>query len=197
MQFYNGIIAPLIIVPLRYYFSTYTKDSNLIWDPDEKKRTLDIGESFDFNKVSVQEKPRVVVTRGAYSVAGVGLSNNLAEQVSFSSTGGKKDSTHMVMYQGTATVTIEARNKGACELLADMVSHFIIWTRPVLCDSQGWKEFGMPLSVSDAAMIQDEDPNVPKFQINMSLPWQKEEHWRHRNDGVILKKILSEVKPVF
>lgn len=197
MQFYNGAISPLIVQPLRYFFSTYSTSTNLIWDEDEKKRTIDIGESYDYNKIALQEKPRITVTRGSYSVAKVGLTDNLAEATSMSITGGRKDYRNMVLYRGDSTITIEARNKGTCELLADMTSHFIIWTRPVLCDSQGWKEFGLPMAVSDVAMVQDEDPNVPKFQINLSIPWMKEEHWNFKTDGITLKKIIASVVPTF
>jgi len=193
MQFSNGLISPLIVEPLRYYFSRYPQGSNLYWDHDEKHRTMEIGEMFDFNKVPIQEKPRVLVARGGYSVGKVGLTDNLAQQSSFSDTKGIKDVSNMVFYQGNATVYVEARNLGTCELLADMVSHFIVWTRPILCDSQGWKEFGLPLGVSDAQMVQDEDPGVVKFQIQLNVPWIKEEHWRLRNDGPALKAILQQV----
>ncbi len=194
MQFYSGQIAPLIIQPLRYHFSVYTKDkTNLYWNEDEKLRTLDIGESFDFNKIALQEKPRILVTRGAYSISKVGLTDNLAEAKSMNVTAGLKDYKNMLMYQGTATVTVEARNKGTCELLTDMVSHFIVWTRPVLCDSQGWKEFGLGMAVSDIMATNDEDPGIPKFQANISIPWIKEEHWRYQNDGIALKNIISKI----
>lgn len=193
MQFSNGLIAPLIVEPLRYYFSRYPQGSNLYWDEDEKKRTLDIGEVFDFNKIPIQEKPRVVVSRGTYSIGKVGLTDNLAQQVSFKDTLGRRDVSNMVFYQGSAIIYVEARNAGTCELLADMVSHFIVWTRPTLCDSQGWKEFGLPMVVSDAQMIQNEDPNLVKFQVQIQVPWIKEEHWRVRNDGPALKAIIQNV----
>jgi hypothetical protein len=194
MQFYNGLIAPLIIEPLRYHFSTYTQSTNLVWDEDEKKRTLDIGESFDFKKVPLQLKPRIIVTRGAYSINKVGLTDNLAEAKPMGQTGGLKDYINMLMYSGTATVTVEARNKGTCELLLDMTSHFIAWTRPVLCDSQGWKEFGLNMAISDVISVFDEDPGIEKFQANISVPWMKEEHWRYQNDGITLKAIISSIK---
>jgi len=194
MDFQNGIIAPLIIEPLRYFFSNYSTSTNLIWNEDEKLRTLEIGESYDYNKVPLQEKPRITVTRGTYAVNKVGLTDNLAESRSMSITGGRKDFTNMVLYQGSAMISIEARNKGTCELLADMVSHFIIWTRPVLCDSQGWKEFGLPMNVSDVALAMDEDPSSQKFQINIGIPWMKEEHWKFQTDGVLLKDIISNIQ---
>jgi hypothetical protein len=195
MQFYSGAIAPLIIEPLKYHFSTYTKATNIFWDPDEKVRTLDIGESYDFNKLTIQEKPRILVTRGAYAIDKVGLTDNLAQGKAMSETFGLKDYIHMVTYSGTATITIETRNKGTCELLTDMVSHFIVWTRPILCDSQGWKEFGLGMAISDIAIAEDEDPGVAKFQCNISIPWLKEEQWRARNDAPTLKAIITRIIP--
>jgi hypothetical protein len=192
-QFYNAAVAPLIIEPLRYHFSVYTKSTNIFWDPDPNVRTIDIGESFDFNKVPIQEKPRIIVTRGAYIISKTGLSDNLAEGKPFNITGGIRDYTYFFLYSGTATITVEAKNKGACELITDMASHFIAWTRPILCDSQGWKEFGLNMAISDIMMVTDEDPGVPKFQANISIPWMKEERWNLSNDGVTLKSIISNV----
>lgn len=194
MQFYSGMIAPLIIEPLRYHFSTYTKaNTNLYWNEDEKLRTLDIGESYDFHKIALQQRPRIIVTRGAYGISKVGLTDNLAESKSFNITAGQKDYINMVMYQGTATVTIETRNKGTCELLTDMVSHFIVWTRPVICSTQGWKEFGLGMAISDIDVVVDEDPGVQKFRSNISVPWIREEHWRYQTDGIALKDIISKI----
>lgn len=196
MQFYSGIIAPLIIGPLRYYFSNYTRQTNIYWDEDEKLRTIDIGESFDFNKVSLQQKPRIIVTRGAYGISKVGITDNLAQSRPMNETGGRKDYINMVLYQGNATITVEAKTKGTCELILDMTSHFICWTRPILCDSQGWKEFGLPMAISDIGVTQDEDPGVSKFQANISIPWIKEEQWRYQTDGIELKKVFSDLKPI-
>lgn len=193
MQFYNGVIAPSIIAPLRYYFSRYAQGSNLIWHEDEKLRTMEIGETFDFNKIPIQEKPRVIISRGSYSISKTGLTDNLAEAKSFSETNGNQDFTNMLIYSGSAIIYIEARNKGTCELLSDMVSHFIAWTRPVLCDTQGWKEFGLPMMVSDCISLTDEESSVVKYQIQIQLPWMKEEHWRVRNDGVAIKNILNQI----
>lgn len=196
MQFSNGIIAPLILQPLRYHFSTATLPFNLRWDEDEKLRTIDIGETFDFNAVPLQLKPRVVVSRGGYSITKTGLSDNLAEAPAMKDTFGNQNRTNMVFYQGNASVIIQARNKGTCEIVADMVSHFLIWTRPTLCDVLGFKEFGLPSGVSDCELVQDEDPNVPKFQIQLSVPWIKEEHWQLKTDGGRLKSMLLSIKPV-
>src|ERR1700758_967270 len=172
-----GAVAQAIMVPLRYYFSTYSNSANLVWNADEKLGTMDIFESTDLNRVPLGEKPRVVVSRGGFTVTGTGLTDNLAAGVSFGAQKGRRQDTNLVMYQGQASILIEARNKGTCELLADMVTHFIGWTQPLLCDTQGWKKFGLPLGVSDCNIAPNEDPNVTKFQVEINCPWIKEERW--------------------
>lgn len=193
MQFSNLIVTPLIVEPLRYYFSKYAKPTNLYWDDDEKQRTLEIGDVYDFNKIPFGQTPRILVDRGSYSIQKVGLDDNLAEGKSLGATHGLKDRVNMLIYQGTANVTVEARNKGTCELLADMVSHFIAWTRPTLCNSQGWKEFGLPMSVSPCVPVNGEDVDNQRFQVAIQLPWIREEHWTVRDDGPGLKAVFQQV----
>jgi hypothetical protein len=53
------------------------------------------------------------------------------------------------------------------------------------------------MNVSDVALAMDEDPASQKFQINIAIPWIKEEHWRFQNDGIMLKSIISNIKPSF
>lgn len=188
-----GAVAPALIVPLRYYFSTYSSPANFVWNADEKLRTLDIFESQDLNLVPLGEKPRVVVTRGSFQVTGTGLSNNLSSGISFGAQRGNQANTNMVMYQGQAQILIEARNKGTCELLADMVMHFVGWTQPLLCDTQGWKQFGLPMQVSDCMIVGGEEPNIVKFQVQINLPWLKEERWLTATDGPALKQLLLDI----
>jgi hypothetical protein len=191
MQFSNILITASIIAPLRYYFEKYGRAQNLYWDEDEKKRTLEIADLYDLNKVPFGQCPRILVDRGAYGLSKVGLDDNLAEAMPFSATQGLKDRVNMLFYQGTASLLIEARNKGTCELLADMASHFIAWSRPTLCNSQGWKEFGLPMSVSACTPVTGEDADNTKFQITIQIPWIKEEQWRVQDDGPGLKAALE------
>lgn len=188
-----GAVAQAIIVPLRYYFSTYSSPANLIWNADEKLRTIDIFESQDLNRVPLDEKPRIVVSRGGFSIAGTGLSNNLSSGISFGTDRGNQRDTKMIMYQGQASILVEARTKGTCELLADMVAHFVGWTQPLLCDTQGWKQFGLPMAVSDCVPVGGGDPNIVLYQVQINCPWLKEERWMTRTDGPELKKLLIEV----
>ena len=188
MRFSPLLVTSSILEPLRYYFSAYGQDGGFLWDPDEKKRTLEISDVYDFNKIAFQERPRLLVNRGAYSVNKVGLSDNLAEGSSISETMGLRKDTHMLLYTGTASLTIEARNKGTCELLTDMATHFLAWSRPMVCDTQGFKNFADSLTVSECASTQDQDDST--FQVTVQVPYIKEEHWSVRNDGVLLKSYL-------
>jgi hypothetical protein len=188
MNFSPIMISTLVIEPLRYFFSTYGGNSKLVWDVDEKKRTMDIGHMYDFYKVPLEERPRIVVDRGGFRTNKVGLTDNLAEQKSLIETSGLKDRINMQMYSGTANLIVEARQMGTCELLADMTLHFLAWARPTICSTQGFKEFGGEVSISPCALTEKE--NTEKFQIQMQFPWIREEHWRNKDDGIKLKNIL-------
>ena len=190
MQFSPLLVATSILEPLRYFFSTYGKQDGFLWSPDEKKRTLEISDIHDFNKIAYQERPRILVSRGAYQINKVGLSDSLAEGISFGENKGLKKDTHMLMYTGTASLIIEARNKGTCELLTDMATHFIAWSRGPICDTQGFKNFADGLSVTECAPTQDQDDST--FQVTVSVPYVKEEHWTMRDDGILLKSYLLD-----
>lgn len=191
MTFSPILISTLIIEPLRYFFGTYGEGSKLIWDADEKKRTVDIGHMFDFNKIPMEERPRIIVDRGGFRTNKVGITDNLAEQSSLIKTSGLKDRINMQMYSGTANLIIEARQMGTCEMLADMTLHFLAWARPTICSTQGFKEFGGEVLVSPCALTEKE--NTEKFQIQMQFPWIREEQWRVRDDGIALKNLLLNI----
>ncbi len=193
MQFSPLLVTSSIIAPLRYYFSTYGRDQGLYWDEDEKQRSMEIGDVNDFNKVPIQERPRILVSRGDYQIQKVGLSDSLAEGISFGEGRGLKKDVRMLLYTGVASMVIEARNKGTCEVLTDMATHFVAWSRGPICDTQGFKNFGDSLSVSECAPTNDQDDTV--FQVSVRIPYVKEEHWRMRDDGQRLKGYLLKVNP--
>lgn len=194
MQFSPLLVVSSVIEPLRYYFSCYGEASKLVWDADEKVRTVEISDVNDFNKITLQERPRILVSRGTYQVNKVGLSDNLAEGITLAQGRGLRKDTHMLMYSGTAVMTIEARNKGTCELLTDMATHFIAWSRGPICDTQGFKQFADSLSVSDCSPTGD--PGDTTFQVNVQMPYVKEEHWVMRDDGVLLKERLLKLSVI-
>jgi len=180
------VVTKLIVLPLRYFFSTYTGGYDLHWDKDEKKSTIEIGGINDFHKVPLQLLPRILVDRGDYQIIKTGLTDNMAQRFIPAGTtvNNNDDRINMVFIQGQAQIIIEARNKGTCELVTDMVSHFIVWSRPFLCDTQGFKEFGLPMTVTTCSPDKED---TDKFKVIISFPYMMEEEWTVRQEALGLK----------
>lgn len=190
MYFSPAGLGSLIIKPLRYYFKDYVDDA-LKWNEDEKETQIEIGSINNFNKVPVQVKPRIMVDRGQYQVGQVGLTDNLANATFDQVLKGTMKKDNMYLIRGQMQIIIEARQEGTCEKVLDHVQHFLGWTIPYLCDSQGFKTFGVPMGVS-STVVNKEDTEL--FQCAISLPYVREENWNVRNDGVELKNFLLSVK---
>lgn len=193
MNFSIHTLVPTVLETIRYFFQNYTGSANLKWDPDPSKRTINILEDYDDNQVSLGEIPRIIVSRGGFQIDKVGLSNNLAEASSIGANRGNRRDINMVVYTGAIGVTIEARNKGTCELITDMTMHFLVWSRSIIMDAGGWKEFALPMPVTTCNLVSEENPGVPKFQCQLNVPWVKEEQWMIKNDGPELKRVLQQV----
>ena len=189
MRFSPNFIEALLIKPLKYFFANYA-GSSLAYDDDEKKSLIDISSISDFNKEAVQRKPRILVDRGTYQIDRVGFSDSMAEAKSPFATYGLKDQKNMVLINGQAKIIVEARNRGTCELVTDMVTHFYVWSKPFLCNSQGIKNFGVPMLVSEC--VQDkEDTEI--FQVSISFPYVLEELRQVNDDALKLKDFYMTI----
>lgn len=193
MKFSPIVVGSLIIEPLRYFFSNYTKQYNLVWDKDEKKRTMEIAYINDFNKIPFEEKPRILVDRGQFRIDKSGVTDNMASAKSVFETKGLDDRKNFVLYSGAANIIVEAKNQGTCELLADMVIHLFLWSRPFICSSQGFKEFGMPMSVGPCEPDSNED--TKKFRVSITMPYIHEEMWHVNNDALKIKNFIMTMTP--
>lgn len=190
MRFSPLLVTDLIVKPLRYFFSNYAGQANLVWDQDERKRTIEVGTMNDYHNIKLEAKPRVLVGRAGYQINKVGLSDNLAESKSIYELKGKSDRTNMVMIQGSVQIVIEAREEGTCELIADMVSHFLVWTRPLLCDTQGFNELGLPMQVSECTPDKED---IEKFKTVITIPFLMEEDWRVNQDALKIKDFILQL----
>jgi len=190
MNILPSVIPSLIVGPLRYFFNKYGIQEGFKWSSDPKESQIDISHVNDFFKVPLQQKPRILVDRGSYTISKVGLSDNLAEGQAHSFTHGLRNRINMHIIQGVGNVLIETRNLGTAELLTDMTQRFLTWSIPAICDSQGFKEFALPMQVSAPQIVERED--TEKFQVSIALPWVREEHWRETDDGVILKDLIPQ-----
>jgi len=191
MRFSTLLVSSLIIEPLRYFFGNYTNDQGLKWDPDDKVRTIEIGTVNDYNTIKIGANPRILVNRGTFMISKAGLTDNLAESKGTYELKGASNRINKVEISGMSQIVIEARNEGTCELIADMVSHFIIWTRPLLCDTQGFREFGLNMQVSDC---QADREDTEKFKTVITVPYITEEHWKVDLDSLKLKGFFLELQ---
>ena len=184
-QFSPVNLVTLIRVPLRHFFSMYP-NSPFAFDEDPIKTKIIIENFDDYHQETEQKKPRVLVRRGNYQIQKTGLTDNLYEGLPMNQTLGSKDDTNAVFIQGEAQVVIESRQKGVCEILTDMVSHFIVWSRPLLCNEYGFKEFGLNMDISEASPGK-EDTEI--FSVTVSIPWIKEELWKVKSDDLQLNSL--------
>lgn len=193
MDFSPLTVGALILAPIRYFFKTYGGANNLLWDEDPNKRQVELDYFNNLHKIPIQTRPRVLVDRGEYAIQKISVSDNLMAGKSLKETAGLQDNTNMVFYSGNAQITIEARQQGVCELVTDMVSHFIVWTRPLLCSTQGFKELGLPMRISPCQLLPGSEDDE-KFQVIISLPYLREEQYQVKNDGILLKAVNVELQ---
>lgn len=191
MNFSPLLLSSLIVEPLRYFFSQMPRsDEGLFWDPDEKITKVEIGTVNDFHAIPVQSKPRILVNRGGYSIRGVGLSDNMAESKGIKEMLGKSDRINATVVEGQMQIIIETAQEGSCELITDMVTHFIAGTRPILCNSQGFHNFGLPMSVSDCEVSKED---IEKFKVTLTVPYMFEDIWRVTFDAVKYKSMYIAI----
>lgn len=192
-QFSPLALEALIVESLRYHFSAgQTEQFKLVWDRDPKISSIEINAAADFHKIALQEKPRIIVDRGSYVIQKSGLSHSMMNQHTFGMTGGLVDRQSLYFVQGAATLTIDARQKGTCEMLTELATRFIGWSAPLLCASLGYKELGMPMSVSPC-QIANPEGDEEMFTVNVSLPYIREDVWHTYQDGIKFKSFLLEI----
>ncbi len=182
-------VGRLILEPIRHFFHKSAPEV-FRWDADAKKTKVDVSMVNDVNKENVDDVPQVLVSRGNFQVDKTGLSDNLAEQETMTSTFGLYKKTNLLIYHGQATIIIRARNEGTAEILADMVLHVIQWSRPHICDVLGFKEFGLPMQVSDVSLTKQ---HTEVFEVTISIPYIIEEVWQASNDGLLLRDVFINI----
>lgn len=183
-------LQQLVVQPLRYFFGRENTPPNLIWNSNPELSKLSIFGANDVNKLELATNPRIVVERGGYGIDKVGLTDNLAEQRTLKETLGKIEKKNAVMIRGGVNIYIDSRSEGECNMIADMVSHFICWTRPFICNEIGFKEFGLPMSISPCGFARD---SVEVFRIQINVPFITEEVWGSYRDGQALNGIITNI----
>jgi hypothetical protein len=107
---------------------------------------------------------------------------------------GLHDIENFILYSGQAEIIIEATQLGSCEIITDMVQHFLLWTRPYLCSTQGFKDFASPMTVSNCD-LDGSSEGKEKFRVTITIPWMREERWSVKNDSIKIKNFILNLQP--
>lgn len=190
MNFAPIQVGRLILEPIRYFFATYAPDQYK-YHPDAKQTKIDISMFHDAHKEELDFDMQILVDRGSVMVQKTGLSDNMASQTDFGTSEGLQERTNFLMYSGTAGILIRARNEGTVEVLAQRVAQIIQWSRPHICDTQGFKEFGLPMTISNPV---PDKPNVESFQVQITVPYIIEDVWTSSNDGLKLRDFIMNIQ---
>lgn len=191
MRFSPSYLSSLIVEPLRFYYHAYGP-ADLTWDADPKISNIEIDTINNFNKIAIQSKPRILVSRGGYSIASTGLTDNLAFGTSTRAAGISSER-KILFASGQAQILIESVNEGTCEKIVELTSDFITKSANLIANTQGFKQFGIPLSVSPCTPGK-EDTEI--FTATLSFPWVKESSFNVQEDGIEFKNFLLSVTPV-
>ncbi len=185
MRFSPVLLGTLILEPLKYFFSQGPKvDNGLFWNADEKISNMEIGTVNDFHRIPIQKKPRILVNRGNYMITKSGLTDNLTMAPGIVASGGAMDKQNMVWVNGMAQIIIEAAQEGTCELMVDMVTHFIAATRPIIMNTLDFNDFGLDMQISSCE-VERED--TEKFKVTINIPYRFEDHWQVKFDSIKFK----------
>ena len=191
MYFSPTYISSLIVEPLRFFFANFVS-SDLTWDLDPKVSNIEIDTINNFNKIAIQAKPRILVSRGACTVKPIGLSDNLAEPIPTKYKGDTNEIKFLVAY-GQAQVLIEAANEGTCERVLELTENFLAWSSSLICNSQGFKQFALPMSVSPCTPSKED---IEIFQCSIGLPWIKETQFQILEDNMNLTGFLISTEKI-
>jgi hypothetical protein len=190
---YNPLaVTASFVGPLRYWFGTYGASQQAQWTEDPNTRQIEIEYANNLHKVPIQERPRILIDRGPVSVTKSGLDEDLATAKPFSQTRGIMDRTNFLLYNGSIQMIVEARQQGTCEKIADMACHFLAWSRPFICGSQGLREAVFPMDIGNCQLLPMSEDDE-KYSITVNMPFMHEERWHVGNQGIILKDIQYQL----
>lgn len=184
------LVGKMILEPIRDFFRNGAPEP-FRWDPDAKKSKIDISMVNDAHKEEVDHGMQILVDRGGFRIDKTGISDNLADQQSFHVSKGSMYRENLLLCRGDALVIVKARNEGNTEVLTDMVMHVLLWSRPHICDILGFKEFALPMTVSQPTPGK---VDTEMFQVQISIPYILEERWFQQNEGLRIRDVLMTMK---
>ena len=183
------MVASVIRDTLRFLFETGAPD-RLKYNREPKQSEVVISLTLDDTaEEAEQSKPRISVDRGPYTASGIGLTDSMTSGLRLDQANQSIRDEFMNMVSGNCSIKIIAYNKGVCEELAYLVMTFLVWSRPMITNTLGFKNLASPISASP--LMQDKD-DKDKFVIELNVPYVTEMRWMSEELGTKLKGFLLE-----
>lgn len=172
---------------LRKLFMEFSDEYAWAEDPNESK--IWIGTVNDYNAaVPIQKIPRILLQRGDVVTNTLSISNSL-EHVHGTPNDIVKNFRKDL--QGMLNIIVETTSEGSCELLAENVRRFLVWSKPFIEEEFGFQRFAHQVSVSSCMPDRE---NKEKFKIQIAIPYIVEDRWFTQQVYIRLKAIFQEVK---
>lgn len=183
------MVASVIRDTLRFLFETGAPD-RLKYNREPKQSEVVISLTLDdTTEDAEQSKPRILIDRGPYTASGIGITDSMTTGLRTGIASQSIRDEFMNMIGGSCSIKIIAYNKGVCEELAYLVMTFLVWSRPMITNTLGFKNLASPLSASP--LMQDRD-DKDKFVIELNVPYMTEMRWMSEELGTKLKGFLLE-----
>ena len=155
---------------LRKLFMEFSDEYAWAEDPNESK--IWIGTVNDYNAaVPIQKIPRILLQRGDVVTNTLSISNSL-EHVHGTPNDIVKNFRKDL--QGMLNIIVETTSEGSCELLAENVRRFLVWSKPFIEEEFGFQRFAHQVSVSSCMPDRE---NKEKFKIQIAIPYIVEDRW--------------------
>lgn len=187
------MVASCLRDSLRFLFSTAAPD-RLKYSSDPKQSAIAVDLAFDpLTSEDIDKRPKVIINRGAYQAAPIGLTDSMSrgDMVNPLEMGQTLQRSYMNTVAGNCSIKVVAWNMGTCEELAYLVMTFLCWSRPMLCNTLGFKNIAAPVSSSPLMLDKDDKE---KYIIEVSVPYITEMQWMDKDIGAKLKGFLLEMQ---
>lgn len=180
-----------VLIPIRALFTYYAPD-HLKYNNDVSETKILIDTANNFHGTRVETQPRILVNRGPYMIASRSIDEDLALSKNMFDTKGLVDRQNLSFIQGQATITIEARDEGVCELIANMISSYLHMASHLIAREYGFTSFARPMNVGSCAPFQDAEQDT-SFRVVITLPYETQDMWRIKQDSIKIKEIDLQV----
>lgn len=194
VNLFSGFNAPMVASclrdTLRFLFELSAPD-RLKYNSEPKDSKIAINLSFDHHPDSdLEKRPNITVNRGGYSSRPVGVTDSMVEGYRDPKTGQLTKKSYLNLIEGQVVLRVTAWEMGVCEELAFLAQTYIMWSRPYITNSLGFKNIAAPIMVSPVAMDRDDKT---KFIIEITIPYTTEMAWMDERVGVKIKGFLTDI----